>query len=199
MLKEALVIAVIELAVIVLIMVGGVMWVSQPTVVDTTNAVYTGSISGPVHYDVMILDGVDTNFVVQSLQYIPQWIEFTIVEPNAAEYKINDEGIKVPTRDNLIVVCADSGKAKYAGLAYIGDGNGHRVAVIKFDTDSHYRFGMRVYHEVLHTVENGCAADKMMSDVGFPLWAGMPLRDHSIQWERLYYDYLSIKLRGDSV
>lgn len=198
MLKETLIVVVIEIILVASIMLVGFIYTPDVASEDYST-VYTGDIVGPVHYDVMVLDGIDSGFVVQSLQYIPQWIEFTIVEPNTTDYKINDEGFKVPTRDNLIVVCSGSTMDKYAGLAFIGEGNGHRVSVAKYDTDSHYKFGMRVYHEVLHTVEKGCSADKMMADVGFPIWAARPLTDHSLQWERLYYDYLSIKLRGDSV
>jgi hypothetical protein len=191
---------------LVMIFMVGVMFSPVAPAIDgsaQTSIVEVGDIHGTIHYDVMVLDGLDTNRVRSSLLYVPNWIEFTIVPIDKSQYVVETNGewvgFKYPIRDNLIVVFDGDNGFKYAGGALISEGNGHRIGVAMYDRDSNYDLGMRIFHEALHTVELGRSADAMMTEPAFYTWSLQPLREHSIQWERLYYDYLMVKFRGERV
>lgn len=161
---------------------------------------YTGAVEGSIMYDVMIVDNVDTQFVLDALQYVPNWIEFTIVPIDTEQYVIETEGrfigSHIPTRDNLIVVYdfEEHEHEDVAGAAYIGYGNGHRISISVIDGDTAFDLGMRIYHEVLHTVEIGGEADTMNTNSGFVVYRYLDIFE-----QYKFYGYLMCKYRGDLV
>lgn len=169
-------------------------------VADTTEypTGYTGNIVGSVHYDVMICDGVDTQIVIDALQYIPQFYDFTIVQTNTNAYMeetVGDRiGMHIPLRDDLLIICkGDRAHSNTAGAAYITTGNGHRICAGVYDTDTPLVLGMRVYHEALHAQSLSGDADEMNAN---PLY-GTVYTKYTIFEQSKYYSYLLAHDIGD--
>jgi hypothetical protein len=173
----------------------------DPVSEGISNTTYVGPVEGHIHYTVIVCDGVDQAKVADALLYVPNWIEFSMGSGEVVtETKGDWAGWHYPTANNTIVVFdGDNAGFKYSGGAIINDGTHGRIGIAVYDRDSRYDIGMRAFHEVLHAEEEGYSADYMMLDPGFLPWVAQPLRAHSIQWERLYYDYMMINMRGDSV
>lgn len=158
---------------------------------------YTGDVSGNVHYNIMIVDDVNTQTVVNALQYVPNMFEFTIVKPDNSLYIIETlgpyAGMHLPTCDDYIVVY-DGDKypeCQAGGMAWFA-GNGHRIGIAVYDRDSEVIIGNRIFHEVIHAQQGNGTADNMTFNLDY-------MCANQTTFEQFaYYEYLLDTVRtGD--
>jgi hypothetical protein len=153
----------------------------------------------PRYISVYIEDGVGTEFVRRSLQYVPGYWEFGLTGERPPCYTFlgdkNWEGFPIPLAAGEIVIFdGEACNAKYGG-GCVGESAG--IARFNHDTDE-YRFGLRIWHELLHA--SHVDADAMLRSPGFDQWlepsireefiANKPKYGHSPQYQTLFYSYL---------
>lgn len=127
-------------------------------------------------YDVMILDGIDKGYVEKALMTIPNVVGFRIVPTNMEEIDIDKstsswKGFVYPKlwRDKLIVIF--DGKTRnfiYGGGSCIWDENYHRIGISNYGVEhSSYELGLRIWHEIDHTIRKSAEADQLYSNQQF--------------------------------
>lgn len=130
-----------------------------------------------VIFDVMILDGIDKNYVERALLTIPNAVGFRFVPVNWEELDTDKkEGSSwygfvypKPWRDNLIVVF--DGKLRnfiYGGGACIWDEKYHRIGISTYGVEtSAYDLGLRIWHEITHSIRKSAEADQLFSNMDY--------------------------------
>jgi hypothetical protein len=126
-----------------------------------------------VIYDVMILDDISTPYVERALLTIPNVVGFRIIPVNWEELEIDTsksdwKNFVYPQkwRDNLIVIF-DGRKRNfiYGGGACILDEKFHRIGISTAAVEhSSYDLGLRIWHEILHTIMKSHEADQLFND-----------------------------------
>lgn len=164
----------------------------------TYPAGYVGNVTGSIHVQVMIVDGLDEQRIIDALQYVPQWINFEIIPDDPKLYMIETEGeykgMHVPMRDNMIVVfdATKQPDMKPIGAAFIDSGNGMRCGIGVNPSDTSMVIGMRVFHEMLHSIGNNGDADEMNTNASYKIYGSQEIFD-----QYRYYGYLEATYRGE--
>ena len=178
-----------------------------PTELPTSPApplVQTTAIPGPdvseYHYNVMVLDGINTSIIRQALQYIPGLFSFEIVEVNSTHYTFKD-GYPVPQVPRLITVFNGTmhGYSHPSPMGYYY-GSGRSTAV--YLGQDPYPFSWIILHECLHESLQGSGINQddlpsysslwnawmQERDIGF--WSGDERQYVGRGWSRLQQDFL---------
>jgi len=159
------------------------------------------SVHDDIHglsYTLSVVDPIDEALLLRALLKVPSFFSIIRVEYNPSQVTWYTTGAwkgwPMPVAENHIVV-VDGDKR---GLQYNGGTVGSRCAVAMRPYDSSGELGVRIWHELLHTLR--LPADDMLVDEGFLAWLSPPLRiaflenkeglQHNAQMQTLYYTYL---------
>lgn len=157
-----------------------------------------------ITYTYVVVDPIDDGFINRALMILPTFFSLHRITVEDAKPFVEGthdwEGFLFPCSSHLrmvILLDGDKRKCKYNGGA---SGNGCSVAVR--GGDSILTLGVRVWHELLHTLQ--LPADDMLVDVGFTKWLPDPVDDLFVQYKEklqhnphiqmLYYTYLMERL-----
>ena len=150
---------------------------------------------------IYVKDGIDLRFVKNALHFVPGTWRFEFAEQEPRYYNFGGEwrGFLVPTEENALVIFDGTKRGARYGGGTIGTSVG--VARFEYDTDV-FKFGLRIWHELLHTVKAN--ADGMARNPDFDAWLEPQIREkfvsdkpgfqHSAQYQALYYHYLTLGL-----
>lgn len=135
--------------------------VVEPVVVSTTN---TDSNVCLNEFDVMIIDGIDKNYVKKALMLIPNIVHFNIIAEDWTKLEIdpNETAWKnfvypKKTVDNMIVIFngrKPGREFRYGGGACILDENYHRIGISTAGVENDpYQMALRIWHEIQHVLD----------------------------------------------
>jgi len=121
-------------------------------------------------YDVMILDGIEEDYIKKSLMLIPNIVRFKIIPVDWNQIDIDKE--KTPwenfvypkkNRDNLIVIFDGVTRdVIYGGGACIQDEKYHRIGISTAGVENDpYQMSLRIWHEIQHTLDRDGSADML--------------------------------------
>lgn len=159
------------------------------------------SVHDDIHglsYTLSVVDPIDEALLLRALLKVPSFFSIIRVEYNPSQVTWYTTGAwkgwPMPVAENHIVV-VDGDKR---GLQYNGGTVGSRCAVAMRGGDTPRELGVRIWHELIHTLR--LPADDMLVDEAFVDWLPAPIRlmfveskmalQHDPQMQMLYYMYL---------
>ncbi len=126
-------------------------------------------------YDVMILDGIDQDFIKNALMNIPNLFGFRIIPENPDDYEVDKSNTDWKNfvyprknRDYLIVIFDGSARGfKFGGGACILDEKYHRAGISTAGITSALDMGLRIWHELQHCTDKDNSADLLYKNPSF--------------------------------